>query len=161
MKDDASRRQLYVLVVEDCPDTSMTLAMLVRAWGHRAETASDGHAALRSVGAHPPDVVLLDIGLPGMSGWDVAKALRGMPDCGAATLVAMTGYGQAADLARSRDAGFAWHVVKPGEPRLLQEFLDKARDRLRREPTPSEDGPPGTARWAVGSAPQDALELPE
>src|SRR5438132_14196259 len=69
-------RPLRVLVVEDCPDTRDSLSVLLRRWGHSVDLAADGPTALRQAADHPPDIVLLDIGLPGMSCWDVAQRLR-------------------------------------------------------------------------------------
>lgn len=102
-----------VLVVDDNLDAAESTAMLLRMLGHEVETAHDGPAALGAVGAFRPDVVLLDIGLPGMSGYDVARALRSRGEHERLVLVAVTGYGQPEDRRSSRDAGFDHHLVKP------------------------------------------------
>ncbi|HLK91198.1 MAG TPA: ATP-binding protein, partial [Polyangia bacterium] len=103
---------LRVLVVDDNVDSAQMLGRLLRLAGHEVSLAHDGHAALSAAGATPADLVLLDIGLPGMDGYTVAARLRA---AGAAcpTLVALTGYGREDDLRRSRDAGFDHHLVKP------------------------------------------------
>ena len=97
--------------------------MLLGLWGHEVESAADGQAALEAAASQRPDVVLLDITLPGMSGYEVAKRVRANPDLRDAILVAMTGHGQAEDKKETRAAGFAYHLVKPVEPDLLQKLL--------------------------------------
>src|SRR6266545_2015760 len=89
--------KLLVLVVDDCPDTRATLCALLRGWGREVNEAADGPAAL-SAASICPDVVLLDIGLPGMDGYEVARQLRALPGLKKALLVAMTGFGQPDDV---------------------------------------------------------------
>ena len=108
-------RSLRVLVVDDNVDTVTTLAMLVQESGHEVRTAYDGSAVLETALDYRPNVVLLDIGLPGLNGFEVAKQLRQQPALQNAVLVAMTGYGQESDRRRSREAGFDHHLVKPGD----------------------------------------------
>lgn len=115
--------RLRVLVVDDNADAAETLAMLLKHWGHDVKLAVDGPTALETVAAQHPDVVLLDIGLPGMSGYEVAERMRANPALSDTVLVAMTGYGQAEDKKRSRQAGFTLHLVKPVEPPRLQKLL--------------------------------------
>jgi PAS domain S-box-containing protein len=112
-----------VLVVEDNPDGADTLAKLLRVNGHEVRTAVDGPSALKTVGAFQPDVVLLDIGLPGMSGYDVATQLRQLPGMASALLIALTGYGQQRDRDRSREAGFDQHLTKPVDHQALLRLL--------------------------------------
>ena len=120
---EKQREALRVLVVDDNRDAAVSLAMLVEVWGHTVHTACDGPGALAEARIFRPNVVLLDIGLPGMDGYEVARRLRG-PDCSAnVLLVAVTGYGQDEDRRRSQEAGFALHLVKPVEPGLLREIL--------------------------------------
>ncbi|MFT3774657.1 MAG: ATP-binding protein [Minicystis sp.] len=109
----ASPRRLRVLVVDDNVDAAITLADLVRAQGHDVRIAHDGHEALAAAGEQRPELVFLDIGLPGMDGYEVARRLR---DAVPARLVALTGYGQEADRRRAAEAGFAQHLVKPAQP---------------------------------------------
>ena len=119
--DQASGPALRVMVVDDNVDTVATLAMLVKESGHDVRTAFDGTEVLEAVLDYRPHLVLLDIGLPGLNGLDVAKQLRQQPALQNVVLVAMTGYGQEGDRQRSREAGFDHHLVKPGDfGKLLQ-----------------------------------------
>jgi PAS domain S-box-containing protein len=112
---------LRVLVVDDNVDTVTTLAMLVQESGHDVRTAYDGSAVLEAALDYRPHVVLLDIGLPGLNGFEVAKQIRQQPALQNAVLVAMTGYGGVSDRQRSQEAGFDHHLVKPGDfGKLLQ-----------------------------------------
>ena len=106
---------LRVLVVDDNVDTVTTLALLVKESGHDVRTAYDGSSVLEAALDYRPNVVLLDIGLPGLNGFEVAKQLRQQPALQNAVLVAMTGYGGVSDLQRSFEAGFDHHLVKPGD----------------------------------------------
>jgi PAS domain S-box-containing protein len=110
-----------ILCVDDNRDAAETMAALLTATGHDVQLAHDGVAALEAVRGACPEVVLLDLGLPTMDGYEVARCLRAEhPDL---ILVALTGYGTAADRARSRQAGFNLHLVKPVEPRALATLL--------------------------------------
>jgi signal transduction histidine kinase/CheY-like chemotaxis protein len=106
---------LRVLVVDDNLDSVATLALLLKECGHDVRTAYDGPAALEAALDYRPNVVLLDIGLPGLDGFEVAKRLRQQPALQNTVLVAMTGYGAQSDLQRSFEAGFDHHLVKPGD----------------------------------------------
>jgi two-component system, OmpR family, response regulator len=119
---------LRVLVVEDSPACAESTAMLLRLFGHEALVARDGAAALALAAAGPPDVVLLDIGLPGMSGHEVARLLRAMRPPRPPLLVALTARGEESDRLASRDAGIALHLVKPVEPAELERLLERVRD---------------------------------
>jgi CheY-like chemotaxis protein len=112
-----------VLIVDDNPDAAESAALLLGMLGHEVETAGDGPSALEAVRTFRPEVVLLDIGLPGMSGYDVARALRARPENRALSLVAVTGYGQDEDRRRSAEAGFDRHLVKPVDPTALARLL--------------------------------------
>jgi CheY-like chemotaxis protein/two-component sensor histidine kinase len=109
-----------VLVVDDNPDSVESMSMLLQMWGHDVQVASNGTAALDLAAEHLPEVVLLDIGLPGLSGYEVAERLRAIPGLADAVLVAMTGYGQKEDFRRSEEAGFTLHLVKPLNPDALR-----------------------------------------
>jgi CheY-like chemotaxis protein len=115
---------LRVLVVEDDAGTARTWARLLGSLGHEAEVAADGPAAVRAAEARPPDVVLLDIGLPGMSGYEVARRLRQLPTSSRPLLVAVTGFGEHADRLHSYEVGIDLHLVKPVEVEELRTFLD-------------------------------------
>ena len=115
-----------ILVVDDNVDAADSLAVLLGCDGHEVRTAYDGAAALAAIEAHSPDLVLLDIGMPQMDGYQVAQAVRGARGDGDARpyLVAVTGYGQATDRARARAAGFFAHLVKPVDRDELSRVLD-------------------------------------
>ena len=104
---------LRVLVVDDNVDAAESLAMLLETLGHEVRLAHDGASALALVETDPPDVILLDIGLPVVDGFTVAQRLRGDRRFAAMRIVALSGYGRDQDLARGRDAGFDEHLVKP------------------------------------------------
>ncbi len=112
-----------VLVVDDNADAAESLATLLGLIGHETRVAYSGPDALRRVPAFRPQVVFLDIGLPGMSGYEVVRALRADPACAGAVFVALTGWGSDEDRRRSREAGFDHHLTKPVEPKQLAAFL--------------------------------------
>ncbi len=114
---------LRVLVVDDNVDAASTLAMLLKASGHEVRKAHDGPPALEIALDYRPQVVLLDIGLPSMNGFEVAKRLREQPELSSVVLIAMTGYGQDSDREQSRDAGFDHHLVKPADFSQVREIL--------------------------------------
>ncbi len=113
-----------VLVVDDNMDAAQSLAGLLAMKGYEVRLAHDGLAALAAVQAFPADMVLLDIGLPGLTGLEVAKQIRQLPLLQNMVLVAMTGYGQDKDRERSREAGFDHHLVKPADFNALLEILE-------------------------------------
>ncbi len=117
-----------VLIVDDNRDAAESLELLVQLWGHEVRSAHTGPAALAEAELYRPEIVLLDIGLPGMTGYEVAQRLRELEGMENVLLVAVTGYGQEDDRRRSREAGFDAHLVKPVEPARLQEML-ASRDR--------------------------------
>jgi len=119
----ATARTLRVLVVDDNVDSAASLAMLLRAQGHEAVTAHDGPSALAAAIDFRPHVALLDIGLPKMDGYAVAKTMRQQPGLEHVVLVAVTGYGAASDLQLSRDAGFDHHILKPADIAKVSEIL--------------------------------------
>jgi CheY-like chemotaxis protein len=127
--------RMRVLVVEDHADTSQTMAVLLRLAGYAVESVSDGVAALAAARANPPDVVLLDIGLPGMDGWQLARSLIQQPAPKRPLLVAVTGYGQEDDRRRSQEAGIDLHLVKPVDPVYLRQLLARFRQVIA-EPQP-------------------------
>jgi CheY-like chemotaxis protein len=112
-----------ILVVDDQPDSTDSLAMLLRLRGHEVWTAADGPSALGEFARVRPDVVFLDLGLPGMSGYDVARQLRALPEGHDVRLVALTGYGTEADREKTRAAGFDAHLAKPVDPQAVEKLL--------------------------------------
>ncbi len=120
-----AQMSLRVVVVDDNDDNARSLAMLLGLMGHDVRIASDGPSALAEVETHRPHLVLLDIGLPGMDGYEVAARLRDRDGPGATVVVAMTGYGQPEDRRRTERAGFDGHLVKPVDPALLGEWLER------------------------------------
>jgi PAS domain S-box-containing protein len=117
---ETSRR---LLVVDDNVDGADSLAVVLRMWGHEVRIAHSGPQAVELVKSYQPDIVLLDIGLPGMSGYEVARKIRGLQVLDKPLLVAITGYGQNEDRRRSLEAGFDRHLIKPVEPGDLRQIL--------------------------------------
>jgi CheY-like chemotaxis protein len=119
-------RPVNVLVVDDNPDAAESLALVLEQAGHRVRVAGDGLAALDAAREVRPDVVLLDLGMPGMNGFEAARRLREDPAARPALLVAVTGWDGDEDRRRTRAAGFAHHLVKPADPEhvlaLVSEF---------------------------------------
>jgi signal transduction histidine kinase/DNA-binding response OmpR family regulator len=112
-----------VLVVDDNIDAAESLALLLEAAGHQVRACNDGPSALEMADQFRPDAVLLDIGLPGMDGYEVARRMRGRPATSGALLVALTGYGQEEDQRRAREAGFDHHLIKPADLDALTALL--------------------------------------
>ena len=112
-----------VLVVDDNVDAALMLAALVKQFGHEVLTVHDGPRALREAETFRPDVILLDIGMPGMNGFEVARSLRERGISPAPRIVAVTGWGKPEDHERSREAGFDMHLVKPVEVSQIQQAL--------------------------------------
>lgn len=115
-----------VLVIDDNQDSTTSMAMLLKLVGHEVCVAQDGGSGLREAERFLPQVVLLDIGLPDINGYEVARRLRQHPSLQSATLIAMTGYGQPEDRQRSSDAGFHHHLVKPVDWETLERLLATA-----------------------------------
>jgi CheY-like chemotaxis protein len=116
-------RALRVLAVDDCPDTAGVLALLLRLLGHEVCQTTDGSEALALALAEPPDVIILDLMLPGMSGIEVARALRRQPTLKGVRLIAVTGCSQEKYIQQALAAGFDHYLVKPVEPELLEKLL--------------------------------------
>jgi two-component system, chemotaxis family, CheB/CheR fusion protein len=114
-----------VLVVDDNVDSADNLALLLRLRGHEVVVAYDGPGALKTAGSFHPEAVLLDIGLPGLDGYQVASRLRRRRQTSTALLLALTGYGQEEDQLRSRQAGFNHHLTKPVDPQVIYDLLDR------------------------------------
>jgi two-component system, chemotaxis family, CheB/CheR fusion protein len=122
----AGRRR--ILVVDDNVDSAESMAAILRMEGHEVETAYDGMAALKAAESTVPQVVLLDIGLPGLDGYELARRLRARPQTNGALLIAITGYGQAEDVRTAMEAGINCHLVKPVNREALDAILASAGD---------------------------------
>lgn len=120
---ERSESPLHVLVVDDNHDATETMRHLLTAMGHRAAAANSGQTALELAERLKPDVIIMDIGLPGLSGYQVAERIRQMPELKSVILFALTGYGSAEDEHRSKEAGFDYHLVKPVDAKTMQTFL--------------------------------------
>jgi len=112
-----------VLVAEDHPDTALSLAFMLGLEGYQVHLARDGLAAVQAAAGYRPDVAIVDIGLPGMDGYEVARRLRQEPGLGPLLLIALTGHGREEDIRRGREAGFDHYLVKPVEPAELLKLL--------------------------------------
>jgi CheY-like chemotaxis protein len=112
-----------VLLADPCRDTVETMAWLLRFWGYAVEAVASGPAALEAALADRPDVVLLELALPKLDGLQVARQLRRSAGGPSLLLVAISGYGSEKDRARSREAGFDCHLVKPVCPEVVQTWL--------------------------------------
>ena len=119
----ASRR---VLIVDDNADSTQSMALIARSWGHEVATARDGTEALALARDFRPDTALVDIGLPGMDGYELAHRLRQDLDGQGLQLVAMTGYGRTEDREAAHAAGFDVHLVKPADLEVLRRVLAHA-----------------------------------
>jgi PAS domain S-box-containing protein len=119
----ASALPRRILVVDDNVDAAETLAVLLRLEGHDVRVATDGPAALDAALADPPEVIILDLGMPGMDGFEVARRLREQPGGKTTLLVALTGWAQEEDRRRCYEAGFDGHLPKPVEPEALRQFF--------------------------------------
>jgi PAS domain S-box-containing protein len=121
--DTKPPRAKRILVVDDNVDAAESLAMILGLWGHDVRSASSGEEALELALAFAPDVVLLDVGLPVMTGYEVARRMRDLTPTRNAMIVAVTGYGRDEDRRRSREAGIDRHLTKPVEPAVLEALL--------------------------------------
>ena len=121
--DRSSRSSVRVLLVEDNTDASESMTMLLESLGHRVRSAADGLAAIEAARADPPDVMLVDIGLPSINGYEVARRVRNELGLKDVVLVALTGYGREEDKRNAMAAGFDYHLVKPVDPEALGGFV--------------------------------------
>jgi PAS domain S-box-containing protein len=112
-----------VLVVDDNVDAADSLALMLKMMGNEVHVARDGLAAVEEAAEFRPDLILLDIGMPKLNGYEACRRIRAQPSCRNAVIVALTGWGQEEDRRRSQDAGFNDHLVKPVEPGALQKLL--------------------------------------
>jgi CheY-like chemotaxis protein len=136
MSDAAERTPCEVLVVEDNRDVAESLKLLLELFGHRVCVAHDGIEALDSARAHRPGVMLVDIGLPEIDGYEVARRVRGEPALRDVTLVALTGYARDEDRQAALTAGFDLHLVKPVDPEKLEQMIRSVGRHDRAGATP-------------------------
>jgi CheY-like chemotaxis protein len=127
---------LRVLVADDNVDAAATLALAVQSLGHVVRTARDGQEALEIARAFQPSVMFVDLGMPGLTGFDVARRVRSQPWNVTPMLVAVTGWGQDEDRRRSREAGFDRHLVKPVDRGTVERVL-ASLGRSAEAPEPS------------------------
>lgn len=116
-----------ILVVDDDLDGAETLAIVLRVAGHDVQVAHDGPSTLKIAADFQPDVVFLDVGMPGMDGFETARQLRQRAELDKAVLVALTGYGRAEDRQRAAQAGFDHFLVKPTPPKVLTDIALQLR----------------------------------
>lgn len=121
--------KLSILVVDDNHDAAESLALLLEMKGHEVKLAHDGPEALRTLGSFRPRLILLDIGLPGMNGYEVARRIRESMELHDVVLAALTGWGQEEDRRRSREAGFDYHLVKPADHAEVEKILKEVSTR--------------------------------
>jgi CheY-like chemotaxis protein len=122
-------RPLRILLVEDNEDARVTLRKLLEARGHVVEDAAEGSAGVARILAWKPDVAVIDIGLPGMDGFELARAVRAAPEGDQPFLVALTGFGDLRDRQLALEAGFDAHLVKPVRLDELNRLLEERRGR--------------------------------
>ncbi|WP_165973879.1 GAF domain-containing protein [Paucimonas lemoignei] len=120
---------LHIMVVDDNVDAANSIGALLTALGHKVTIKTDATTALAEAKSHPPDAFILDIGLPDLDGYQLARELRGMAACKSALLIALTGYGQPQDRALAETAGFDHHFVKPANTQRLAEVLSSVHAR--------------------------------
>lgn len=123
------RTSFRVLLVEDSAPIAQIFSLMLEELGHEVCIASNGTAALAALDESTPQVVFSDISMPGMSGYELAKAIRGRPEGAGMFLIAMTGYGQPEDRARALEAGFDEHLVKPATIEQLNALFAKIAAR--------------------------------
>lgn len=112
-----------ILVADDNEDSASAMAMMLKLMGYEVSTASDGPEAIQRAEAFRPALILLDIGMPGMNGYDACRHIRQQPGGEEIVIAGLTGWGQEEDKRRSRDAGFNYHLVKPVAPADLEKLL--------------------------------------
>jgi CheY-like chemotaxis protein len=127
-----------VLICEDQPDAAETLAALLRSHGYEVLVCHDGPSAIAAVAKWRPSAAIIDIGLPQVTGYGVAQFIRELPFGATVLLIALTGYGSAADIELARHSGFDWHFAKPAPPAFILQVLQDPR----RMPIARQDGIP-------------------
>ena len=121
-----------ILVVDDNVDSAESMAVLMKLLGHQIAIAYDGESALETAGTFKPEIIILDVGLPRMHGYQVAERLRALPENKNLVIVALTGYGREQDRRRAMDAGFDYHFVKPMDFGTLELLVNGLSEPLKR-----------------------------
>jgi len=120
--------QSRILIIEDNVEAAMTTRVLLELQGHEVQVAYDGSSGIRAAQTFKPNVILLDIGLPVMDGYEVARRLRTLTEIKKILLIALSGYGQAEDIRKSSEAGFDHHLVKPADTAQLQSLISEHKN---------------------------------
>ena len=128
----AGSKSVRILLVEDNPDAAESLRVLLELAGHEVRVASDGLRALKVVDEFEPELAFVDVGLPGIDGYELATRLRAHPSCRSTLLVALTGYGRDKDKKRANEAGFDHHLTKPVDFDAIDRLLANASAPARR-----------------------------
>lgn len=118
-------RKRRILVVDDNRDSAISLGMMLSLMGNEIQTAHDGLEAVETAERFNPDVILLDIGLPKLNGYEACKRIRQQPWGSGILMIACTGWGQDEDIQRATEAGFCQHIVKPIDPMVLEKMLNE------------------------------------
>ena len=124
-------RALHVLVVDDNRDAADSLCMLLRLWGYDCRVAYDGAAGLQAACDYRPDCLLIDIAMPGLDGYTLARRVRTQPGLDRAKLVALTAFSDETHVRRSQEAGFHFHLVKPTEPLEIERLMNMLNELIR------------------------------
>jgi CheY-like chemotaxis protein len=122
---EPTRSNFQVLVVDDNRDAADSLCMLLKIWGYTCLAAYDGETGLQAASKHQPDCLLLDIAMPGMDGYTLARRLRAQPCLDNARLIALTAFSDETHVRRSQEAGFDFRLVKPTDPLEIKSLMDK------------------------------------
>ena len=139
--EDSSRRtdlespsegSLRVLVADDNMDAAASLALVLEMKGHHVRTVHDGVEAVQAAASFQPDIVILDIGMPRLDGYEACRQIRAQPGSGDMLIIALSGWGQVEDKQRSKEAGFNHHLVKPADVGAIEELLRARATRARK-----------------------------
>jgi CheY-like chemotaxis protein len=117
-----------ILVVDDNRDAAQTMAYLLQAEGHEVKTAYGGEEAVTQAAEFRPDLIFMDLGMPQVDGYEATRRIRALSGDRRPRIIALTGWGQAADRQRASDAGMDGHLVKPADPRVLREVISRRQD---------------------------------
>lgn len=118
---------MRILIVDDNADAAEMMGDILRTMGHVVAVATDGAAGLEQFERFHPELAILDLGLPGIDGYSLARRVRAEPEFRATPLIALSGYTQAEDIARSREAGFTHHLAKPADWKRLEAIISSAQ----------------------------------